>query len=56
MRVLLLHPEDELPGERTGGKWDLVVDLGRAPLATYERWGAQTGGRVISLYDFGTGL
>ncbi len=52
MRVLLLHPEDELPAERTGGKWDLVVDLGRAPLATYERWGAQTGGRVISLYDF----
>ena len=52
MRVLLLHPEDELPAERTAGKWDLVVDLGRAPLATYERWGAQTGGRVISLYDF----
>ncbi len=52
MRVLLLHPEDELPGERSGGKWDLVVDLSRAPLATYERWGAQTGGRVISVYDF----
>ena len=53
MRVLLLHPEDELPAQRRDGKWDLVVDLGRAPLATYERWGAQTGGRVISLYDFG---
>ena len=52
MRVLLLHPEDPIPGERSGGKWDLVVDLGRAPLATYERWSAQTGGRVISVYDF----
>jgi hypothetical protein len=52
MRVLLLHPEDELPAERAGRKWDLVVDLARAPVATYERWSAQTGGRVISLYDF----
>jgi hypothetical protein len=53
MRVLLLHLEDQLPAERRGQKWDLIVDLGRAPVATYERWGAQTGGRVISLYDFG---
>jgi hypothetical protein len=52
MRVLLLHHEDELPAEHAGGKWDLVVDLGRAPLATYERWSAQAGGRVISLYAF----
>ena len=52
MRVLLLHPEDDLPAERTGRKWDLIVDLGRAPLPTYERWAAQTGCRVISLYDF----
>jgi hypothetical protein len=56
MRVLLLHPEDELPAERSGGTWDLVVDLGRAPLATYERWSAQRGGRVISLYDFAGGF
>jgi hypothetical protein len=52
MRVLLLHPEDELPAERAGKKWDLIVDLGRAPVATYERWRSQTGCRVISLYDF----
>jgi hypothetical protein len=52
MRVLLLHPEDELPAECTGEKWDLLVDLGRAPLATYQLWSAQTGGRLISLYDF----
>jgi len=38
MRVLLLHPEDELPPERAGRNWDLIVDLGRAPVATYERW------------------
>jgi hypothetical protein len=53
MRVLLLHSEDELPEECTRGKWDLIVDLGRAPVAIYESWGAQTGARVISLYDFG---
>jgi len=28
MRVLLLHPEDELPPERAGRNWDLIVDLG----------------------------
>jgi len=56
MRVLLLHPEDELAEEGRGKKWDLTVDLGRAPRATYERWAAQTGGRVVSLYDFGNDL
>ena len=53
MRVLLLHPEDQLPATRPGRPWDLVVDLGRAPVATYERWSNEAGGRVISLYDFG---
>ncbi len=53
MRVLLLHPEDQLPAPRRDRRWDLVVDLGRAPAATYERWSKQTGCRVISLYDFG---
>jgi hypothetical protein len=52
MKVLLLHPEDQPQAARPGGKWDLVVDLGRAPAATYERWGKQAGCRVISLYDF----
>ena len=52
MKVLLLHPEDQPPAARSGRKWDLVVDLGRAPAATYERWGKQAGCRVISLYDF----
>ncbi len=51
MKVLLLHPEDEFFAERAGKRWDWIVDLGRAPLATYARWRGQTGGRVISLYD-----
>jgi len=53
MRVLLLHPEDQLP---VGKAWDLVVDLGRAPVATYRRWSKDAGGRVISLYDFSNGF
>ncbi len=52
MRVLLLHSEDQLPVTRPGRGWDLVVDLGRAPAATYQRWSAQAACRVISLYDF----
>ena len=56
MRVLLLHPEDQLPAARPGRAWDLVVDLGRAPVATYQRWTKEAGGRVISLYDFSSGL
>lgn len=56
MRVLLLHPEDQLPAAQPGKAWDLVVDLGRAPVATYQRWSKRVGGRVISLYDFGGGF
>jgi hypothetical protein len=52
MRVLLLHPDDPIPRAQSGRGWDLVVDLGRAPAATYERWSKQTRARVISLYDF----
>jgi len=51
MRVLLLHPEDDLP--RAAGKvWDLVVDLGRAPRSVYREWKQTTGCEVLSLYDF----
>ena len=56
MKVLLLHPEDHLLAGRFGPKWDLVVDLGRAPAATYEGWSKQAGCRVISLYDFAQGF
>ncbi len=35
--------------------WDLVVDLGRAPAATYAMWSQQARARVVSLYDFARG-
>jgi hypothetical protein len=56
MKVLLLHPEDQMPATLPGRGWDLVVDLGRAPAATYERWANLAGSRVVSLYDFGKGF
>jgi hypothetical protein len=49
-KILLLHPEDSLPLRRPPDRWDLVVDLGRAPAATYERWSRQTGGEAFSLF------
>ena len=53
MKVLLLHPEDRLSQRDAPGKWDLVVDFGRAPVSTYNEWGCRAGCRVVSLYDFG---
>ena len=52
MRVLLLHPEDKFSFAGPVGGWDLVVDLGRAPLSSYRNWGREAGGRVISLFEF----
>jgi len=50
MRVLLVHPEDDLP--RASGKvWDLVIDLGRAPRSLYERWKQSADCEILSLYD-----
>ena len=56
MKVLLLHPEDSMPATPPSGGWDLIVDFGRAPSATYERWRKATGSRVVSLYDFDRGF
>jgi len=50
MKALLLHPEDTFPLRRSSDHWDLVVDLGRAPSATYERWSHQAGCEVVSLF------
>jgi len=50
MKVLVLHSEDRLKLSRT--RCDLVIDLGRAPSATYENWGRQSGYQVVSLFDF----
>jgi hypothetical protein len=51
MKVLLLHPEDAFAHAYTSQHWDLVVDLGRAPTGTYERWSRQARCPVISIYD-----
>ena len=51
MKVLLLHPEDNLPRNRSR-EWDLVVDFGRAPDSTYDRWAEQAGCRIIGLFEF----
>ena len=56
MKVLLLHPEDKIPSGRFAKGWDLVADFGRAPASTYEKWGRETGCRVISVYDFAEGI
>jgi hypothetical protein len=53
MKVLLMNPEDRLPQRDAPGKWDLVVDFGRAPVSTYNEWSRKAGCRVVSLYDFG---
>ncbi|HXR17857.1 MAG TPA: hypothetical protein VN777_16810 [Terriglobales bacterium] len=51
MNVLLLHPEDTVAPSYPGQHWDLVVDLGRAPLEAYDRWSRRVGCPVISIYD-----
>jgi len=51
MKVLLLHQEDAFARWCPTRRWDLVVDLGRAPAGTYEYWSRQTGCPVISIYD-----
>lgn len=52
MKVLLVHPKDDPPSD---ARWDLIVDFGRAPAATYERWSRETGSVVTSIYDFAEG-
>jgi len=51
MKVLLLHWEDDLSCVPRQA-WDMVVDLGRAPRSTYQRWRQRVGCEVLSLYDF----
>jgi hypothetical protein len=52
MKVLLLHPEDELSASLPGRGFDLIVDFGRAPISAYRRWSEHSKCPVISLYDF----
>jgi hypothetical protein len=52
MEILLLHPEDAFAHQHLIHRWDLVVDLGRAPHGTHEDWRKQAGCPVISIYDY----
>jgi hypothetical protein len=54
-RVLLLHPLDRPSHFIARSKWDLIVDLGRAPASTYEAWSRTADCRILSLYDFNDG-
>ena len=51
-KILLLHPEDTFPRLGPSDGWDVVVDLGRAPLTTYEGLSRDAGCKVFSLYRF----
>lgn len=53
MRVLLIHPEDELQGEPWGSlRWDRVIDLGKSGVEAYARAASQFGCQVASLKEF----
>jgi hypothetical protein len=51
MRILLLHPEDDIHASWARAQWDLVVDLGRAPQSLYDEWSAQLRCPVLSIFD-----
>jgi hypothetical protein len=50
VRVLLIHPDDDFKNVH-GKTWDLIIDMGRAPVATYHRWRQLAGCEVRSLHD-----
>jgi hypothetical protein len=52
MRVLLVHPEDDLQqGPWSDLRWDRVVDLGRAGMEAYARARSHYGCPVTSFYE-----
>jgi hypothetical protein len=51
MRVLLLHSDDDFPASGPSRRWDLVVDLGRAPKFFYERASVALRCPVFSIFD-----
>lgn len=52
MKVLLLHPDDSPSTSAFNERWDVIVDLGRAPNSTYESWRGGMGCPIFSLYRF----
>jgi hypothetical protein len=55
-KILLLHPADDPSRFIARSKWDLVADLGRAPVSMYEVWGRAAGCRVMSIHDLSRGV
>src|SRR5262249_10004265 len=53
-KVLLLHPGDPIPA-LNHQPWHLIVDLGRAPAATYDEWSRTTNCKIVSVFDFADG-
>lgn len=51
MQILLLHPDDDFHGSWFRERWDLIVDLGRAPKSFYEEWSRKKGCPVFSIFD-----
>jgi hypothetical protein len=51
MKILVLHREDGLRSLKHSDRFDLIIDLGRAPLSTYEQWSGEAGCPVSSIYD-----
>jgi len=51
MKLLLLHPEDGFQPSWANERYDLVVDLGRAPAAFYHDWSRKLGCPVFSIFD-----
>jgi hypothetical protein len=53
MRVLVIHPEDELQGEAwSSTRWDRVIDLGRSGVEVYARSATEFGCPVTSVREF----
>jgi hypothetical protein len=51
MKILLLHSEDDFRRSWVRDRWDLVVDLGKAPKSSYDDWSRQLGCPVFSIFD-----
>src|SRR5215472_2200553 len=55
MKLLVLNPADVI-SPADSGRWDLIVDISRAPLSTYQKWGEQTRCPVLSIHDYSEGV
>jgi hypothetical protein len=50
-KVFLLHPEDRIHEKHVRGSWDRIIDFGRAPVSTYQRWSRECNCEATSIYD-----